>query len=217
MPNDQPFNTRPLYGTPVDGMVLVHEHPLIARDFAGRVTIYSDLVWCRRCVTRLRESTEEYIASGTVPSNEAMFAAHLAWSAAATAYGRCFITPDGRRALTDNDVVRLKGDMKCHEELIGLRNSVVAHCTQGLRLGEVFAVLAEPPEPRRVKSLNIMDHYGDLPGIDQLRAYERHLTAMDDAFVAEMEEISTRISRRLTEENCEELYECMARGSKWSA
>ena len=203
-----------MYGQPVAGMVIVTDSPLL-KEFAGRATIMSDLLSCRESVGMIREETERFIADQTTPTLEQMRPVHEAWSFGMVAYGRCFLSATGRSVLKTDDVKRLKGDIASHKGLLQQRNEIVAHVTLHHRKIEVFARLQLPPLGRGVRSLAVIESYTSLPGVDTLRAYERHLIALTESLQYEMKDSQARISQRLSEKHCDELYECLRDKSKW--
>jgi len=209
---DQPLNSYPK-GRPISDGLLIDKCDLL-QHFRARATVVGDLRRCSRSLTFLLETTEEMLRRpGGVRSPGIDGIADDSWTAAVIAYGRCFVSPDGRKPLIADEVERMGGDKAAHAALMAERHENQAHTTARDRIIEVFAMFAEDAS---IRNLAIIEPSLPLPGATALRSYRAHVMALAKAVTAELDKMAPRIVARLNAEYGVDMKRCFDAGEVWS-
>jgi hypothetical protein len=207
--DDNPFNNA-LFDKPIKGAVIVTDMPLL-RHFVDNSAIHADISIAGWRIRKVREVSER--ARGQEIDRELLNAVHCEFTDALVSYGRCFLEADGRRKLTDADVKRLGGDQAIHDELMRLRNDVIAHRAKVHSRTQVYALLA--PASRSVRTLALIEYRYPLPSITRLKEYEKHLDEIVASSFSALKAYNERLTRELGEQHVEQLYQLLADGRPW--
>ncbi len=214
MKPEQPLNAYGMYGKPVRGMVLITNSPLVKR-FRGRVSVVYDLQSCREAIAGVLEVTERLLKEGSTPTREEIGRAHRDWAFAVVAYGRCFLSADGRAPLTVREVKDHKGTDEAHELLMDARHRSAAHVALERRRIEVFANF-KSSTGSVVTNLAVIESYEELPDGAALRLCVSHLDALIAGLNAELHEMQAHISRQLNEHHLVELSRHLTSRMPWA-
>jgi hypothetical protein len=140
-----------------------------ARDLAGHLAVYRDLIFVQECCERLLQLND----GGEVEPDPVLVDA--LWSMAVIAYARCF--KDGRREyrpqLSEVAALPLEGEfVEFHEFILKLRDKHIAHSVNPFEQVLVGVVLSRPEDPERkvegVATLAARHFVADNVGVGQL-------------------------------------------------